>query len=46
MNSQERVRTAIQHQTPDRMPFDLVATNEVWNKLVAHFDPDIMAWKI
>jgi uroporphyrinogen decarboxylase len=41
MNSQERVRTAIQHQTPDRMPFDLVATSEVWNKLVAHFEPDI-----
>jgi uroporphyrinogen decarboxylase len=41
MNSQERVRTAIQHQMPDRTPFDLVATSEVWNKLVNHYKPEI-----
>ncbi|RMF01660.1 MAG: hypothetical protein D6768_10140 [Chloroflexi bacterium] len=40
MNSQQRVRAAIQHQTPDRMPVDLVATSEVWDKLVDYFQPD------
>jgi len=41
MNSQERVRTSIQHLTPDRTPVDLVATSEVWDILVDHFQPDI-----
>ena len=49
MNSQERVRAAIQHQAPDRTPVDLVATSEVWDILVDYFQPDIggladMAW--
>lgn len=41
MNSQERVRATIRHQTPDRTPVDLVATSEVWDILVDHFQPDI-----
>jgi uroporphyrinogen decarboxylase len=41
MNSQERVRATIQHLTPDRTPVDLVATSEVWDILVDHFQPDI-----
>lgn len=50
LTSQERVKTAIRHQTPDRAPFDLVATSEVWNKLVHHLQPgtagleDMAAW--
>ena len=50
MTSQERVRAAIGHQIPDRTPFDLVATSEVWDKLVNHFQPkttgldDMAAW--
>jgi uroporphyrinogen decarboxylase len=40
LNSQERVRAAIRHQTPDRTPVDLVATSEVWDKLADYFQPD------
>lgn len=49
ITAQERVRTAIRHQTPDRTPVDLVATSEVWDRLVEQFQPDVtgltdMAW--
>ncbi len=37
----DRVQTALAHQTPDRCPVDFLATNEVWDKLLAHFQPDI-----
>src|SRR5262245_58171583 len=39
-NSLERVRAAIQHAEPDRVPVDFLATTEVWKKLVDHFTPD------
>jgi uroporphyrinogen decarboxylase len=37
---QERVNAAIQHQVADRIPCDFLATSEVWDLLVAHFQPD------
>ncbi|MBK8023489.1 MAG: hypothetical protein IPK19_19170 [Chloroflexi bacterium] len=36
----ERVLTAFAHRQPDRCPVDFLATNEVWDKLIAHFQPD------
>jgi uroporphyrinogen decarboxylase len=36
-NSRERVNTAIDHQEPDRVPADFVATPEVWDKLIAYY---------
>jgi uroporphyrinogen decarboxylase len=36
----DRVLTAFAHQQPDRCPVDFLATNEVWDKLIAHFQPD------
>jgi len=33
----ERVKTALGHQEPDRVPVDFLATPEVWRKLVAYF---------
>ncbi len=38
---QERVRAAIQHKEPDFIPCDFVATTEVWNLLIKHFQLDI-----
>lgn len=35
-----RVRAAIQHEEPDRVPTDFLATTEVWNKLIDHFKPE------
>lgn len=36
----QRVQTALQHQEPDRVPVDFLATPEVWKKLVAQLQPD------
>ncbi|MFQ3566315.1 MAG: uroporphyrinogen decarboxylase family protein [Aggregatilineales bacterium] len=36
----ERVLTAIAHQQPDRCPVDFLATNEIWDRLIDHFQPD------
>jgi uroporphyrinogen decarboxylase len=33
MNSKERVRCALRHESPDRVPTDLGAVSEVWRKL-------------
>jgi uroporphyrinogen decarboxylase len=46
---QDRVRAAIRHEPTDRIPCDFLATTEVWDKLVEHFQPDTsgledMAW--
>ncbi|RMG99368.1 MAG: hypothetical protein D6706_05600, partial [Chloroflexi bacterium] len=46
---QERVQAAIRHEITDRVPCDFLATSEVWDKLVQHFQPDTtgledMAW--
>lgn len=43
MSPRERVLTALNHQQPDRCPVDFLATNEVWDKLIAHFEPDAAA---
>lgn len=37
MNSKERVITAINHQTPDRIPLDGSFRQDVWSKLEDHF---------
>ena len=40
MNHRERILAAIQHQPVDRLPTDMWATPEVWEKLLAHFQVD------
>lgn len=40
MTPRQRVRIALKHQEPDRTPVDFLATPEVWNKLIAHYQPD------
>ena len=37
MNSRERMLAVINHERPDRIPTDIWATPEVWEKLRAHF---------
>jgi uroporphyrinogen decarboxylase len=37
MNSRERILAAINHQPADRVPTDIWATSEVWNKLISFF---------
>ncbi len=39
MNARERVLAAIHHEPLDRVPCDIWATGEVWEKLAAHFGP-------
>lgn len=41
MTPRERVKTALQHVEPDRVPVDFLATPEVWRKLVEYVKPDI-----
>ena len=41
MNSRERVWAAVNHQPVDRVPTDIWATGEVWQKLQAHFGPGV-----
>jgi uroporphyrinogen decarboxylase len=36
----ERVRTALRHVEPDRVPVDFLATPEIWGQLVDHLEPD------
>lgn len=36
MTSRERVATALEHRTPDRVPVDFGARDEVWNSLQAY----------
>lgn len=40
LSPHERVKRALWHQKPDRVPADLLATPEVWEQLIAHFSPD------
>lgn len=40
LTPRQRVLTAMLHRQPDRVPVDFLATPEIWDKLVAHFDPD------
>lgn len=41
VTSRQRVRVALRHQEPDRVPVDFLATPEVWDKLISHFQPDL-----
>jgi uroporphyrinogen decarboxylase len=40
MNPRERVRTALRHEEPDRVPVDFLATPDVWRRLIEHVLPD------
>ena len=40
LSPRERVKLALQHQEPDRVPVDFLATPEVWSKLEQHLTPD------
>jgi uroporphyrinogen decarboxylase len=40
MTPRERWETVLRRQTPDRVPMDIWATDETWNKLLAHFGYD------
>lgn len=40
MNSRDRVLTSLHHREPDRVPVDFLATPEIWQELVEHFQPD------
>jgi uroporphyrinogen decarboxylase len=37
MTPRDRVKVALSHQEPDRVPADFAATPEVWDKLIAYF---------
>ncbi len=39
-NCQTRVQAAINHQSTDRVPADFLATSEVWDIMVEHYQPD------
>lgn len=36
----QRVKTAMRHQEPDRVPMDFLATMEIWDRLIEHLKPD------
>ncbi|MCC7355908.1 MAG: hypothetical protein IT330_19385, partial [Anaerolineae bacterium] len=40
LTPRQRVKMAMRHQEPDRVPTDFLATPEVWQKLIAHLKPD------
>ena len=40
LSPRERVKLALQHQEPDRVPVDFLATPEVWTKLEQYLSPD------
>ena len=40
LGPRERVKTALQHVEPDRVPVDFLATPEIWKHLVDHLKPD------
>jgi len=39
-NHQERVYAAIRHEAADKNPCDFLATAEVWDKMIQHFQPE------
>jgi len=43
MTPRERVRAALRHEEPDRVPVDFVATPEVWEKLIRELSPEPVA---
>jgi uroporphyrinogen decarboxylase len=38
VTSRERVRTALAHREPDRVPADFLATPAVWDRLIGHLE--------
>jgi uroporphyrinogen decarboxylase len=40
LTPRQRVKMAMRHQTPDRVPVDFLATMEIWGRLIEHFKPD------
>ena len=40
MTYRERVLTSLRHEEPDRLPVDLLATKEVWDRLIEALQPD------
>lgn len=40
ISPRQRVKTALRHETPDRVPVDFLATPEIWQRLVDHLQPD------
>jgi uroporphyrinogen decarboxylase len=42
MLKRERVHSAVAHKKPDRIPTDIQATPEIWQKLFKHFKTDSM----
>jgi uroporphyrinogen decarboxylase len=36
----QRVKTAMSHQEPDRVPMDFLATMEIWDRLIERLQPD------
>ncbi len=43
ISPRERVKTALRHQSPDRVPVDFLATLEIWEKLLDQIQPDVEA---
>ncbi len=49
MTPRQRVLTALDHKTPDRIPLDFWAVPEIWDKLYKHFDtsdPEVILQKL
>ncbi len=40
ISPRERVKTALRHEEPDRVPVDFLATPEIWRRLVERLQPD------
>jgi uroporphyrinogen decarboxylase len=40
LTPRERVRMALRHEEPDRVPMDFLATMEIWDRLIAHLRLD------
>jgi len=43
MNNRERVRAALRHEQPDRVPYAIGFTTPAWEKMVACYGPDFSA---
>ena len=43
ITSRERVKTALRHEQPDRVPVDFLATPEIWHRLAERMQPDVAA---
>lgn len=41
LTPRQRVQMAMKHQTPDRVPVDFLATMEIWDRLIAHLQPEV-----